>query len=141
MGSNVDASAILDGAVLDPKRQATKEDVAKLVDTYHRLLGAEKALQGAKAALDKALATYSERSDDVYQSLAAAVEVAAHSWVETKIECRRVIDGLPNGVTGPGGQGTKQTLVMQFYAPVNRDLKARLTPAEARRINAVAFGR
>lgn len=123
---------------LDPNRAPTRADAVALGEVYRRLTEAEKGLRTATADLNRALAVYSK--DGNYGPLLEAVSAAAEWYASEKLECRKIIDALPNGTTGPGGKATRQTVVLQFYGQVNRNLNHRLTAAEAKRINAAAFG-
>lgn len=131
---------VVDGTEIqqDPNRAPTRADAIALAEVYHRLIEAEKNLRTATASLNRALAVYSK--DGNYGPVLEAVSVAAERYASEKLECRKIIDALPNGTTGPGGKATRQTVVLQFYGQVNRNLNHRLTAADAKRINAAAFG-
>lgn len=129
----------LAATTLDPKRPATQQDVAMLMQTYQRLASATKRHKDAVSSLQKGLAVWTEGAD--YSDLQLEVEEAAANLTSELVECRAIIASLPNGVTGRGGKATRQTIVLEFYGAVNRDLNARITASEAKAINKAAFGR
>lgn len=136
--SQVDAAAVLESAKPDPNRPTTAADVATLIKTWQRLHSADKDHKTSVADLRRQMAVWSEESD--YSGFQLAAEETAKRLTAELLDCRRIIDGLPNGATGPGGKATRQTIVLEFYGPVNRNLKLRLSSSDAKRINAAAFG-
>jgi len=139
MTKGVDAGSVL-GTTQDtnPNRPATANDVAILIRAYKTLTAARKADKEASRNLEQSLAVYTEGVD--YASLQADAELARQVYTQTLVEQRVVIHNLPKGVTGPGGASTRQTMILEFYGQVNRDLKARVSPADAKRINKASFG-
>jgi hypothetical protein len=135
----VQADAILAQTELDPNRPTTQSDVVALIRIWKRLNEVRTALRDATNNFHKGLAVFTP-DDSVGAELKAALDGATEAYASAMIECRGLIESLPKGVTGPGGQATRQTIVLEFYGAVNRDLRSRLTPADAKRINKAAFG-
>lgn len=125
-------------ATLDPNRATTPADVAELVRTWRRLSEAEKNHKQATSEYRKALAVWT--SDTDVSDMADRVKDTADTLTSELALCRAIIAGLPKGVTGPGGKATRQTVVLQFYGNVNRDLHSRLTASDAKKINTASFG-
>lgn len=123
--------------VLDPNREATAADAAALGRIYKRLAKAEKDHRTAVADLRKALAVWSADADVTDEEL--AVEKTSAILTGELISCRRLIADLPKGVTAKGG-ASRQTVVLQFYGAVNRELGKRLSVGDARKINSASFG-
>lgn len=126
------------GAGIDPNRKATPEDAIKLGEVYRALAVAERELSRSTRALNDGLRVLDP--DLNYDELRENADKAAVEWSRVRVNGRMIVDRLPRGVTGPGGKATRQTVVMEFYGQVNRDLQNRLTPADARRINRAAWG-
>lgn len=131
-------AGVLESAKPDPNRPTTAADVAALIKAWQRLASAVKDHRTALSDLNRSMAVYTEGSD--YSGFQLAVEETAKRLTSELLACRIIIDGLPNGVTGPGGKATRQTVVLEFYGPVNRNLKLRLSASDAKAINKAAFG-
>lgn len=122
---------------LDPKRQATKADAEALARAYTTIKAADKAHKTAVREYRQSLAVFSPNMD--LTSKGDAVQATGIKLTGVLLEQRRIISMLPVGTTGPGG-ANRQTLVLEFYGQVNRDLKARISPTDARKINVAAWG-
>lgn len=121
---------------VDPNRPATADDAATLGSTYRSLYQGQKAMRQSVKDLAEMLATNPEASVD---GLIGDVELATTEYANLLKSARLTIQGLPNGTTARGG-ATRQTVVLQFYGNVNRDLKSRLTSAQASKVNKLSFG-
>jgi hypothetical protein len=134
--THVGAAEILDKGT-DINRKPTPEDSAMLAAIYRRLNKASKDHSTAISDYRKALAVWSEGLD--VSKLEAEVESTSTVLTTALREARAVIAGLPRGTTAKGGANL-QTVVMQFYGPVNRELGKRLSASDARKINTASFG-
>ncbi len=123
---------------LDPKRNATAEDVAILGGVWRQLNNLRADLREAQGNLAKGLAVFSEADD--HQGLIAEVERVSAIWAASMLNARVALSHLPVGTTAKGG-ATVQSVVMEFFAPVNRELKARMTASQAKALNKAAFSR
>lgn len=123
---------------IDPNRPATKEDAEKLGQAWRRLITAYRDFTLAQRNLTDSLRVIDPDAD--YDALRADAERTTAEWVAARVNARMSVDRLPRGTTGPGGKATRQTVIMEFYGAVNRDLGNRLTPADAKRINRAAWG-
>lgn len=139
MTTTVEAGKVLDSAKPDPNRPTTQADAIKLGQVYARLANAKKALTTAKGELEKGLAAFDGNGS--VEGLMESFQTAADSYATTLVDCRSIINELPNGVTGPGGKANRQTIVLEFYGPVNRNLNVRLSAADAKSLNKAAWGR
>jgi hypothetical protein len=122
----------------DPNRPATVTDAEMLASVYRRLADARKNHKAAVSALEKGLAVWVEGFDS--ETLTEAVIETAKAQAEVLIDARDIIESLPLGTVAKGG-ANRQTVVLQFYGPVNRTLGKRLTPSEAAKINVASFGK
>lgn len=132
-----DVAAVIASAKPDPTRPVTASDVLSLAGSYRRLAEANKAHTQAVSTLRKGLAVFNQDTDT--DALQVEVEVTAKALANALAAERRTIAGLPNGTTAKGG-ATRQTVVLEFYGAVNRNLAARLSGSDARKINAASFG-
>lgn len=128
-------------AVLDPTATvpaaATANDAVILAVIYRRLAKANKDNRDAINEYRKALATGTEGLD-IDGMEQTVLDTGASLTLVLKCE-RAAIAGLPKNVTAKGG-ATRQTVVMEFYGQVNRELGKRLGASDARKINAASFG-
>lgn len=120
-------------------RQATPTDAQTLAAIYNRLDAASKAHTKAIGDFRKALATWNPEDGVIDMPDDTEVQTTSDELTHTLIKCRREINALPAGTTAKGG-ANRQSVVMQFYGPVNRELGKRLTAADARKVNAASFG-
>lgn len=119
---------------LDPTRPASVEDAATLGNVWRKLYAQTKITKQAHSEFAKALATNAYANVDT-----ADLERQSRKLGELLIESRMIIDELPNGTTAKGG-ATRQTVILQFFGPVNRDLKTRISASEAAKVNKLSFG-
>lgn len=119
------------------KPKATKDDAAKLANCYLRLKKSAKNMRDASKAMSDLWL-----SDD--PSAAHADCVKAYTTViafeeHERLEVWKVLKSLPPNTVAPGG-ATPQTVALEYFnRGLNRNLSARLTAAEAKRINKVSF--
>lgn len=131
-------TGVIEATNLDPSRQPTAKDGAVLGRVWRENSEAHKAAKSAEREYLAAMAV-SGGSPEVIDSLRVAAERAYASKAGLFQRNRVVIEGLPLGTTARGG-ATRQTVVLEFYGLVNRTLGARLSAADARRVNKAAFG-
>lgn len=117
-------------------RQATPTDAQLLADIYRALDAASKAHTKAISDHRKALATWDGTTDAPSD---AEVQSTCTELTYALMKGRKAIADLPAGTTAKGG-ANRQSVVMQFYGPVNRELGKRLTATDARKVNAASFG-
>lgn len=136
MDTTVTAAEVLSKAA-DPNRKPSPEDSATLGKVYRDLARVSKDHTKAISEYRKSLAVWS--SDLNVDNLAAEVESTSLALTKALASNRAIIGNLPRGTTAKGGANL-QTVVMEFYGPVNRELGKRMTASDARKINTASFG-
>jgi len=116
--------------------QPTVDDAKMLAIVYKRLSLAAKKLQAANREVKKSWAVSLVAVDDARAERDSAQEnldrIFSDAW--------QALVNLPSGTTASGG-ATAQTVALEFFSSnLNRTLKARITPMDARRINSRSFG-
>ena len=119
-------------------RDAAKTDAQTLGTAYGSLVRADKALRSANQDIKKAwLAGDVEVAMTVARTRRSRMVAAFDSALDA---AWAVLIGLPSGTTAPGG-ATPQTVALHFFnSGLNRNLKARLSSTEAKRLNKLSFG-
>ncbi len=119
-------------------RDAKKSDAQTLADAYGLLVRAEKNLKGITREVKAAW---------IANDSASALVVARTRRTRMQEHMDEALDSawasiiaLPSGTTAPGG-ATPQTVALHFFnSGLNRNLKARLSSTEAKRLNKLSFG-
>lgn len=112
----------------------TVDHAITLGRVYVRLAESQKAVKAADRGV-KASWVNGNPEDAVI-----AQTDARESFSVVLLESWSILLSLPRGTTARGG-ATPQSVALHFFSGnANRDLKARMTPADARRINKVSFG-
>lgn len=128
-----DMSVKVQGSIASEK--PTANDALNLGIVYGSLSKALKAYKSAERDVSsswaKGEAAIKSARIQRNAALQAMDAVYSESWI--------ILSQFPRGTTAQGG-ATPQTVALQFFnANLNRELKARLTGADARRINARSF--
>jgi hypothetical protein len=113
----------------------TKEDAVTLARIYGRLYHANKAVKTAerevKQSWGKSLTSVGDLRIKRDQAVVKLDQIQDDAWV--------ALNALPSGTTAPGG-ATAQTVALEFFSNnLNRNLKARITPGDAKKINGRSF--
>ena len=115
-------------------RDATKDDARALRRVYNMLFHAVKESKKADRAV-----TEGWTNPDALEGLREVRDAAIAKLDTVMDESWAILTGLPKGTTY--GTSTTQTIGLQFFnRNLNRDLKSRITAADAKRINRVSFG-
>lgn len=125
---NVDTEGSVDAA--------TPEHGVALGRIYARLNKANTDHAKALSEYRKAMAVWNADGD--WTDMELTIEETGRILTRELRDCRPLIHALPTNTTAEGG-ANRQTVVFQFYGPVNREGKRRMTSAYACKVNAASF--
>lgn len=116
-------------------KNATKDDAQSLSRIYARLSRLTKDLKRAQRAVSEGWV-----NPDRMYSLRSDRDEAQFALDQAMDECWQILKSLPSNTVASGG-ATPQTIGLEFFnRNLNRNLRARMTAAEAKRTNRISFG-
>jgi ArsR family metal-binding transcriptional regulator len=124
-------------SVVDVHRDATEEDAQILGAIWKRLTDHTKQAKKSARAVSEAWIAADPAS--AQSELIEKRNTDQARLDTTMLESWDVLQALPKGTCV--GKATRQTVALEFFnRDLNRDLRQRMTAAQARKANALSFG-